>query len=179
MDGAARRRTQSGRPGAAHRGGTGGLGGVRRNGGFVEASITHGDENGRSRWPDEFGRLEQLGLANLDGMQADIEKYGMDAEWERTGMLTVATEPHQLRWLRVAAEEGEGRLLDEAQIRAEVHSPTYLGALFTNTCAIVNPARLVFGWPAPVRRTVWRSTSTPRRHRSTPIAAGPWVPKPG
>jgi len=116
-----------------------------RNGGFVEASITHGDENGRSRWPDEYGRLEQLGLANLDGMQADIEKYGMDAEWERTGMLTVATEPHQLRWLRVAAEEGEGRLLDEAQIRAEVHSPTYLGALFTNTCAIVNPAQLVFG----------------------------------
>ena len=84
-------------------------------------------------------------MANLDGMQADIEKYGMDAEWERTGMLTVATEPHQLRWLRVAAEEGEGRLLDEAQIRAEVHSPTYLGALFTNTCAIVNPVQLVFG----------------------------------
>jgi glycine/D-amino acid oxidase-like deaminating enzyme len=50
-----------------------------RNGGFVEASITHGDEDGRSRWPDEIRPLEQLGLANLDGMQADIEKYGMDA----------------------------------------------------------------------------------------------------
>ncbi len=31
-----------------------------------------------------------LGLANLDGMQADIEKYGMAVDWQRTGMLAVA-----------------------------------------------------------------------------------------
>lgn len=115
-----------------------------RNGGFVEASITHGEENGKSRWPAEFDRLEQLGLANLDGMQADIEKYGMNTEWERTGMLMVATEPHQVPWLREAAAEGSGRLLDEAEVQAEVHSPTYRAGLFSDSCAIVNPARLVF-----------------------------------
>ena len=115
-----------------------------RNGGFVEASITHGEENGKSRWPAEFDRLERLGLANLDGMQADIEKYGMDTEWERTGMLMVATEPHQVPWLRDAATEGSGRLLDEAEVQAEVHSPTYRAGLFSDSCAIVNPARLVF-----------------------------------
>ena len=47
-----------------------------RNGGFVEASITHGAENGKSRWPNEFAELEELGLENLDGMQADIERLG-------------------------------------------------------------------------------------------------------
>ncbi|AQT80131.1 FAD-dependent oxidoreductase [Mycolicibacterium litorale] len=115
-----------------------------RNGGFVEASITHGAQNGKSRWPTEFEQLEKLGLANLDGMQADIAKYGMQVDWERSGMLAVATEPHQVEWLREGAEVGEGRFLDQAAVRAEVASPTYLaGLVAAETCAIVHPARLV------------------------------------
>ncbi|WP_445170638.1 NAD(P)/FAD-dependent oxidoreductase [Mycolicibacterium sp. Dal123E01] len=116
-----------------------------RNGGFVEASITHGAENGKSRWPLEFDQLEKLGLANLDGMQADIGKYGMQVDWERSGTLTVATEPHQVEWLAEGAEHGEGQFLDQAAIRAEVNSPTYQAGLFEGeSCAIVHPARLVF-----------------------------------
>ena len=116
-----------------------------RNGGFVDASLTHGAENGKSRWPDEFAQLERLGLANLNGMQADIEKYGMRVDWQRTGMLAVATEAHQVPWLQHAAADGEGRFLDQAAVRAEVSSPTYLAGLFSpDTTAIVDPARLVF-----------------------------------
>lgn len=115
-----------------------------RNGGFVEASITHGAENGRSRWPAEYDLLRKLGVANLDGMQADIERHGMKVDWERTGMMTVATEAHQVPWLRDAADAGEGRFLDESAVRGEIASPTYLGGLFDrHTCAIVDPARLV------------------------------------
>ena len=116
-----------------------------RNGGFVDASLTHGAENGKSRWPGEFDELERLGAANLDGMQADIEAYGMRVDWERTGMLTVATEPHQVGWLRDAARQDGGVFLDESAVRGQVNSPTYLGGLFApDTCAIVQPARLVF-----------------------------------
>ena len=43
-----------------------------RNGGFVEASLTHGRENGKTRWPNEIERLDAMGLENLDGMQAEI-----------------------------------------------------------------------------------------------------------
>lgn len=115
-----------------------------RNGGFVDASLTHGAENGKSRWPDEFDELERLGAINLAGMEADIEKYGMKVDWERTGMLTVAVERHQVGWLRDAAHAGEGRFLDQAAVRAEVDSPTYLAGLFSSDdCAIVDPARLV------------------------------------
>ncbi|HZC13124.1 MAG TPA: FAD-dependent oxidoreductase, partial [Thermoleophilaceae bacterium] len=32
-----------------------------RNGGFLDASLTHGLENGLARWPDEIGRLLELG----------------------------------------------------------------------------------------------------------------------
>jgi glycine/D-amino acid oxidase-like deaminating enzyme len=116
-----------------------------RNGGFVDASLTHGAENGKSRWPDEFDQLERLGMDNLNGMQADIEKFGMAVDWQRTGMLAVATEAHQVPWLQHAAADGEGRFLDQTAVRAEVNSPTYLAGLFSaDTCAIVDPARLVF-----------------------------------
>ena len=114
-----------------------------RNGGFVDASITHGAENGRSRWADEFDTLDKLGIENLDGMQSDIERLGLDTEWQRTGMLSVATEPHQVDWLRDGADGGEGQFLDTQHVRAEVNSPTYLAGLFSaDTCAIVHPAKL-------------------------------------
>lgn len=114
-----------------------------RNGGFVEASLTHGELNGKTRWPNEIDELEALGLENLDGMQADIERLGLDAEWQRTGMLSVATEPHQVEWLAEAAADGQGRFLDLQEVRGEVRSPTYLAGLFSaDTCAIVNPAKL-------------------------------------
>lgn len=116
-----------------------------RNGGFVDASLTHGAANGKSRWPEEFDHLERLGMANLNGMAADIEKYGMDVDWQRTGMLAVATEAHQVPWLQESADAGEGKFLDQAAVRAEVNSPTYLaGLLSPDTTAIVDPARLVF-----------------------------------
>lgn len=114
-----------------------------RNGGFVDASLTHGAENGKSRWADEFDTLQAMGMENLDGMAADIERLELDVEWQRTGMLSVATEPHQVDWLAESAAAGEGRFLDQEQVRAEVASPTYRAGLFEpDTCAIVHPAKL-------------------------------------
>ncbi len=116
-----------------------------RNGGFVDASLTHGLANGKARWPNDIDSLEAMGRKNLDGMQADIERLGLDVDWERTGMLTVATEPHQVDWLREAAGDGEGRFVGEDEVRAEVASPTYLAGLFSpDTTAIVHPAKLAF-----------------------------------
>lgn len=108
-----------------------------RNGGFCEASLTHGIENGQNRWPDELDELERLGAENLDGIQDAVERYGMQVDWERTGQLAVATEPHQVEWLH-----GDG-FLDERAVRAEVASPTYLaGSWDRDGCAMVHPGRL-------------------------------------
>ncbi|MEU0499191.1 FAD-dependent oxidoreductase [Mycobacterium sp. NPDC006124] len=114
-----------------------------RNGGFVEASLTHGYENGKTRWPNQIDQLVAMGVENLDGMQAEIERLGLDVEWQRSGMLAVATEPHQVTWLHESAAEGDGEFLDGDALRAEVHSPTFLaGLLERDTCAIVHPAKL-------------------------------------
>ncbi|SEB46583.1 NAD(P)/FAD-dependent oxidoreductase [Arthrobacter woluwensis] len=111
-----------------------------RNGGFCEASLTHGYENGKSRWPQEIETLERLGLENLERMQEAIERYGMDCEWERTGELNVAVEPHQLEWL---AEESGGHVLNREATRAEVNSPTFLGSVWLkDSVAMVHPYKL-------------------------------------
>ncbi|MFC9492407.1 NAD(P)/FAD-dependent oxidoreductase, partial [Streptomyces hydrogenans] len=109
-----------------------------RNGGFCEASITHGDENGRNRWPEEFDTLQKLGEENLDAFEQDVRDLGLDCHWERTGTLAVAVEEHQVPWLK-GAKHG----LDREAVQAKIHSPLFLhGALDPHGAALVHPARL-------------------------------------
>ncbi len=110
-----------------------------RNGGFCEPSLTHGDENGESRWPEEMEQLKRLGTQNIDEIEQTVARYGMDVNFERVGSLTVAVEPHQ-----VAALEGED-LMDADAIQALVHSPTYLaGQSDGGDTALVHPGKLAF-----------------------------------
>ncbi|WP_433862193.1 NAD(P)/FAD-dependent oxidoreductase [Streptomyces sp. L7] len=114
-----------------------------RNGGFCEASLTHGDENGRARFGREFDELQRLGSANLDEIEATVGELGLDADFERNGAIDLATEPHQVEWLREGAEGEHARFLDREAVQAEVHSPTYLGGLLrTRDSALVHPAKL-------------------------------------
>ena len=114
-----------------------------RNGGFCSASLTHGEENGRSRWPDEYDELERLGAANLDAIEKTVHDYSMDVDFERTGELSVALEPHQVEWLREAATASGGTFLDADAVRAQVNSPTYLAGLQGDETALLHPAKLV------------------------------------
>lgn len=109
-----------------------------RNGGFCAASITHGEENGRSRWPDEYDELERLGLANLDAIEATVRDLGIDCDYERTGELDVAIEPHQVADLRAGGAE----VIEADALRAMVNSPTYLAGVLDPDVAMVHPAKL-------------------------------------
>ena len=122
-----------------------------RNGGFCASSLTHGLANGESRWPAEMPVLERLGMDNLDALETSLHRYGIDCDWERTGEIMVATEPHQLPWLddeaRLARTYGHDvAVLDAEQTRAEVDSPTYVGGLeIGRAVALVDPAKLAWG----------------------------------
>ncbi len=122
-----------------------------RNGGFASSSLTHGFGNGIERWPDELAELDRIGAENLRAIGDTVQRYGIDCRFERTGELAVATAEHQVEELaELAAAMGAAghdvRLLDGAQTRAEVASPTYLGALEdTHGTAMVEPARLAWG----------------------------------
>lgn len=122
-----------------------------RNGGFCAASLTHGLDNGLARFPDEMPALERLGAENLDAIEKAIADHGIDCDFERTGELELATEAHQVEWVREGVETAQrfghdAVLLDRDAVRAEVDSPTYLaGGWHRDRVALVDPARLAWG----------------------------------
>ncbi|WP_435742062.1 NAD(P)/FAD-dependent oxidoreductase [Nocardioides sp. SYSU DS0663] len=116
-----------------------------RNGGFCEASLTHGELNGRTRWPEEYDELHRLGMANLDEIEQTVGRYDIDCGFVRGGALAVATRPHEVE----ALEPGTDGFLDAAGVRAMVDSPTYLAGRFhADENALVDPARLAWGLAA-------------------------------
>ena len=113
-----------------------------RNGGFCEASLTHGEANGRERWPDEYDVMHELGMRNLDEIEQTLERLGIDCGWARGGQLTVATREHEVEGL----EPEVAGFLDAAAVQQLVASPTYLaGRLDAGEAAMVDPARLAWG----------------------------------
>ncbi|GAA1316612.1 NAD(P)/FAD-dependent oxidoreductase [Leucobacter albus] len=113
-----------------------------RNGGFCEASITHGEPNAEARWPDETGTLRRLGYENLDAIERFVTEHGLDVDWERTGQLSVANQPHQVSWV---GEHQDPNVvgLDAAQVRERVNSPTFLAGEFSpRENANLHPAKL-------------------------------------
>jgi glycine/D-amino acid oxidase-like deaminating enzyme len=131
---------------------TAGFGASGRNGGFAVASLTHGLENGLARFPGELDVLERLGRANLDGLWADVERLGIDAELERTGELLAIVEPYQRAWIAEQAEllrryGYEVEVFDTPEaMRAEVASPTYLGGVWDRDGGgLLHPGKLALG----------------------------------
>ncbi len=117
-----------------------------RNGGFCEASLTHGAANGRERFPAEFGTLQRLGAENLDAIEAALPRHGIDCDFERTGSIAVATQEYQIGGLRALAEHDGATFCDAGATRAEVSSPAYLaGAWDKTSTALIHPARLAWG----------------------------------
>ncbi|HET7901827.1 MAG TPA: FAD-dependent oxidoreductase [Candidatus Nanopelagicales bacterium] len=122
-----------------------------RNGGFCEASITHGLDNGLARWPEEVDTLLRLGHENHAALEATLDRYGIDCSFERVGNVSIATSPHHLdgldEYADAARQHGEDVVvLDAEQTRARIDSPMAIGGVLTSGgTAILNPARLAWG----------------------------------
>jgi glycine/D-amino acid oxidase-like deaminating enzyme len=128
-----------------------------RNGGFVDASLTHGIENGLARWLDEMPLLERLGRENFAAIKDAIARHGIDARLEETGELAFATAPYQAEYIPEMVETARAygwsaRALSAEEARAEVRSPTYHGAAFVEDGrGVADPARLAWGLAAAAR----------------------------
>lgn len=124
-----------------------------RNGGWVDYSLTHGEENGIARWPDEFDTLQRLGYANLDAFERDLTELGIDADFARVGAMHVAVEAHQVPWTEELDTE-EQSTLDADAARAIVNAPGILGAVYETgrMVATVHPAKLALGLAAAAER---------------------------
>lgn len=139
-------------------GGRVGSGASGRNGGFMDASLTHGLPNGLAHFPAEIDRLMELGRDNLDGIFAAAARHGIEADLRRPGQLLVATEAWQEDALREGfaqlGEHGErATWLEREELAAYLHSPQFLsGYLHHDTVGLCDPAQLVWGLAEAVER---------------------------
>jgi glycine/D-amino acid oxidase-like deaminating enzyme len=129
-----------------------GFGASGRNGGFCQASLTHGLANGLRHFPDEIDILEREGVNNLRALVAFTREHGIDCDLEETGGLAVADQAHQVEEFRAAvdeaAEHGEELVfLDREAVQAKVHSPIWQAGLYQppGRDVILDPAKLVRG----------------------------------
>jgi glycine/D-amino acid oxidase-like deaminating enzyme len=133
------------------------FGATGRNGGFMDASLTHGIENGVARWPAQMPELERLGRENFAAIGETMARHGIDAGFEETGELSFAAQPYQADYIPEIVETArahgwKAEALSADQARAEVHSPTYHGAAFLpEGRGLVDPARLAWGLAAAAR----------------------------
>ncbi len=141
-----------------------------RNGGFMDASLTHGIENGVARWPDEMEQLERLGRENFAAIKEAMARHGIDAGFEETGELSFATAPYQADYIpeivdTARAHGWPAEALTAEQAQAEVHSPTSHGAAYLpEGRGLVDPARLAWGLAEAA------STAGVRIYERSPVA---------
>ncbi|MEK7292280.1 MAG: FAD-dependent oxidoreductase [Actinomycetota bacterium] len=125
-----------------------------RNGGFMDSSLTHGIANAQDRFPDEVGLLEALGLENLNEIEAAIQHYNIDCDYERNGVIEIASTRHSANYLEELKKDYE-RLIgighnvqwfDQQQLQEEIASPIVTGGMWRkDSAALVDPARLAWG----------------------------------
>jgi len=133
-----------------------------RNGGFVEASLTHGAENGELHFAAELPTLDRLAEENFEALVATVERYGIDAHLEREPTLTVATEEYQARAMAAAG----GDVLGGAELAAYADSPLFrAGRLDHHGNAFCTRPSSPGASPAPLTTSASGSTRTHRRRR--------------
>jgi glycine/D-amino acid oxidase-like deaminating enzyme len=122
-----------------------------RAGGIISTSVMHGLPNAVRVFPNDIDQLEQFGQHNLDGFEATLERYGIDADIEWNGEMTVAVDAAHLDHLRGDCElhRKHGHnvvLLNREETREQLDSPLFEGALWSrDRSGIVHPAKLAWG----------------------------------
>lgn len=122
-----------------------------RAGGIISTSVMHGLPNAVRVFPNDIEQLEQFGQKNLDGFVETLKRYGIDADIEWNGEMTVAVDDAHLEHLQADYElhKRYGHdvvLLNREQTAEQIQSPLFAGALWSrHRSGIVHPAKLAWG----------------------------------
>ena len=123
-----------------------------RCGGFLSTSLAHGQTNTEYRFSDEADRLRELGTQNMKELLETLERYNIDARYEKTGRMGVALNPQSAAELHSEYEQAKAEgadvvWFDKDEVREQVNSPTFFGGLWNRNGqdGVVDPARLCWG----------------------------------
>ena len=123
-----------------------------RCGGFLSTTLAHGQTNTDYRFPDEAERLAELGTQNMKELLETLERYNIDARYEKTGEMFVALNPASAREIHAeyqeAKAEGEDVVwFEQDAVREQVNSPIVYAGVWERggQDGVVDPARLCWG----------------------------------
>lgn len=129
-----------------------GFGASGRNGGFAMTLLdmslahlrrNHGDDAARAAHEAVATSVEEIGKT--------VAAESIDCDWRHGGLMDVATSPGQMARVRADLDAADALGLTDvseltaADARARLDSPTYVGGLYEDHCAVVHPAKLVRG----------------------------------
>lgn len=123
-----------------------------RCGGFLSSTLTHGETNTKYRFPEEAERLQELGTQNMRELLETLERYDIDASYEKTGEMYVALNPasamkiHE-EYLEAKAKGEDVVWFDEQTVREQVNSPIVFAGVWDRggQDGVIDPARLCWG----------------------------------
>ncbi|HIL96190.1 MAG TPA: FAD-binding oxidoreductase, partial [Pseudomonadales bacterium] len=123
-----------------------------RNGGFLNTTVAHGETNIEAHFPGEADQLEELGIQNMRELLDTLEKYNIDARYEKSGSTSVALDEESAIRLHEEYEESKAEgedvvWFDKESMRAQVNSPTFFGGCWyrSGQDGVVDPVRLCLG----------------------------------
>ena len=123
-----------------------------RCGGFISTTLTHGKTNTAHRFADEAARLQELGVQNLRELLETLDRYNIDARYEKTGGMYLAMNPESAQRLQAeyqeALAEGEDVVwFDKDAVRGQVNSPLIFAGLWERggQDGVIDPGRLCWG----------------------------------
>ncbi len=123
-----------------------------RCGGFLSSTLAHGETNTDYRFPDEAERLQELGIQNMRELLETLERYNIDARYEKTGELYVALNPVSAKEIHEQYQQAKAKgedvvWFDKESVRAEVNSPMVLAGIWDRggQDGVIDPARLCWG----------------------------------
>ena len=123
-----------------------------RCGGFLSTTLAHGETNIEHRFSGEADRLQALGTQNLKELLETLERYNIDARYEKTGVMDIALDPHSAVAMHAeyqqATANGEDVVwFDKEALREQVNSPTFFAGLWfrEGQNGVIDPGRLCWG----------------------------------
>jgi glycine/D-amino acid oxidase-like deaminating enzyme len=123
-----------------------------RCGGFLSTTLAHGETNTEYRFADEAERLQKLGTQNLRELLETLERYRIDARYEKTGEMFVALDPEsavrmQLDYREAIAKGEDVVWFDKDAVREQVNSPMFFAGMWERggQDGVIDPARLCWG----------------------------------
>lgn len=126
-----------------------------RCGGFIQHYLAHGESNTDYRFPGEAERLEELGQQNLKELLESLDRYEIDARYEKVGRSRVALDPdaalsmhEEYKELKASGEDVVW--FDKDEIREQVDSPKFYAGMSIRggQNGVIDPARLCWGLKA-------------------------------